>query len=181
MSFFQQIKAVKKALSEAKQMQKLTAEELLSLDNKTLFKTLDIRLAWETRWIKSKDNYTEVYNGAKRVFYVITQYCDEVNNGGLCQYFSNPSRLTAPYLLESLTEIGADKYATLLSDFLVANNIDVSDLSSFVIKELSEFQEQNKRYPFDAYDKTFYELYKAEPLENYLLLYVRQHIKEFEQ
>ncbi len=82
--------------------------------------------------------------------------------------------------MSSLNEIGAFKYAKLLSDFLTVNSIDVNNLSSFIIKELSECQEQNKRYSFDTYDDIFYALYKAEPLIDYLMVYVRQHIEEFE-
>ena len=110
---------------------------------------------------------------------MVRQYEEEINNGGLCQYFVNPSRLAAPFLLESLKEIGAFKYAGLLSDFLTVNGIEANDLSSFIIKDLSEFQAQNKRYPFDAYDDAFYSLYAAEPLNDHLMAYVRRHIEEF--
>lgn len=172
------IKQVKSALSEARKMIKMTTEELLSLDDEKLYDAINIRIAWEIRWAKSRDNYAEVYQGAKRAFYVVTQYDWAVNNGGLCQYFINPSRLAAPYLLSCLNEIGASEYAKLLSDFLTVNSIDVNDLSSFIIKDLSEFSEQNKRYPFDTYDDAFYKLYEAEPLITCLMTYVRQHIEE---
>ena len=178
MGILQYIKAVIGAAAEGRRIAKLTTEELLALDDETLYFTINLRLLWELRWKKSRDNYAEVHHGAKRVFYVVKQYDEEINNGGLCQYFTNPSRLATPYLLSSLNEIGASQYAKLFSDFLTANSIDVTDLSSFIIKDLSEFAEQNKRYPFDAYDDAFYALYK-EPLSGYLIAYVRQHIDEF--
>lgn len=179
MGIFGYVGQVKRALSEARKMVKMSPEELLSLDDETLCNTLKIRLSWEFRWGKSRENYAEAHRGAKRVFYVVRQYDEEINNGGLCQYFINSSRLAAPYLVSSLHEIGAGKYAELLSDFLTANGIDVNDLSSFIVKDLSEFQEQNERYPFDAYDNAFYALYGEEPLINILMAYVRKHIEEF--
>ena len=179
MGFFQYIKAVIKAVAEGHRIAKLTTEELLALDDETLYFTIHLRLIWERRWKKSRDNYAEIYYDAKRVFYVVEQYDEEINNGGLCQYFTNPSRLAAPYLLSSLNEIGASASAKLFSDFLTTNNIDVKDLSSFIIKDLSEFAKQNKRYPFDAYDDAFYKLCKEKPLNEYLIAYVRKHIDEF--
>lgn len=178
MQFLRFIRKVINALASTRKMAKMSSEELLSLNDEELYNTVTIRLAYDTRWKKS-DNYAEFHDGAKRVFYVISQYDEEVNNGGLCQYFVNSSRLAAPYLLKSLNELGVSEHAKLLSDFLTTNNIDVNDLSSFIIKDLSEFQEQNKKYPFDNFDETFYELYKKEPLYNCLIAYVRQHIEQF--
>lgn len=179
MGFWGYLKQVKSALAEARKMIKMTPKELLLLDDETLCNVLKIRLSWEIRWKKSRENYAEAHHGAKRDFYVVRQYDEEMNNGGLCQYFVNSSRLATPYLQSSLNEIGAFQYAKLFSDFLTENNIDVNNLDSFKIKELSEFQEQNKRYPFDDYDDAFYALYETEPLINYLMVYVRQHIEEF--
>lgn len=179
MGFGAYIKQVKSALAEARRMAKMSSKQLLSLDDETLCNTLSIRLLWETRWKKSRADNAEFYHGAKRVFYVIKQYVAEMNNGGLCQYFINPSRLAAPYLLESMQEIGSFRYAELLNDFLTENGIDVTNLDSFIIKDLSEFQEQNRRYPFDAYDDAFYALYGEEPLLHDLMVYVRRHMEEF--
>lgn len=178
MQFLKLIREITNALASSRKMAKMSSEELLSLNDEKLYDTIAVRLAYDTRWKKS-DNYAEFHNGAKRVFYVIRQYDEEVNNGGLCQYFVNSSRLAAPYLLESLNELGVFEHAKLLSDFLATNNIDVNDLSSFVIKDLTEFQKQNKKYPFDNFDETFYGLYKKKPLHNCLIAYVRQHIEQF--
>lgn len=178
MQFLRFTREVINALASTRKMAKMSSEELLSLNDENLYKTIALRLAYDTRWKKS-DNYAEFHDGAKRVFYVVRQYDEEVNNGGLCQYFVNSSRLAAPYLLESLNELGVSGHVKLLSDFLATNNIDVNDLSSFIIKDLAEFQEQNKKYPFDNFDETFYELYKKESLYNCLIAYVRQHIEQF--
>ena len=178
MGFLRSLREVKRALAKGRKIIKMSPEELSSLDDKELYEAINVRLAYDIRWQKS-ENYAGFYNGAKRVFYVINQYENEVNNGGLCQYFMNPTRLAAPYLLESLNVLGVSGHVKLLSDFLTTNNIDVNDLSSFIIKDLSEFQELNKRYPFDDFDNAFYKLYATEPLSDRLIAYARQHIEEF--
>lgn len=117
MGFLRFAREVLNALRSARKMVNMSSEELLSLDDEKLYGTIALKLACDTRWKKS-DNYAEFHDGAKRVFYVIRQYDEEVNNGGLCQYFVNSSRLAAPYLLESLNELGVAGHVELLSDFL---------------------------------------------------------------
>lgn len=172
------IKEVIKALSRGRKIIKMSREELLALDDGELYEAVAVRIAYDIRWEKA-DNYAEFYKGAKQVFYVIRQYDTEVNNGGLCQYFVNTTRLSAPYLLENLTKLGVSGHIKLLSDFLTTNNIDVNDLERFAIKDLSKFQELNESYPFDDFDNAFYKLYADEPLNKCLIEYVRQHIEEF--
>ena len=170
---------VKNALADGKQKSKMSAGELLALDDEALCHTLELRLAWEIRWERSRENYVGSYEGAKRAFFVVQQYDAEVNNGGLCQYFVNPSRLAAPYLAASLEAIGAPAHAALFSGFIAQNGIDPADLSAFAIRDLAEFSALNQRYPFDAYDKAFYALYSSAPLNSLLAAYARQHIGEF--
>lgn len=179
MGLFGWLGQVKDALSDSKQISRMSAEDLLALDDETLCHMLDIRLAWETRWEKPRENYAGSYEGAKRAFFVVQQYDAEVNNGGLCQYFVNPSRLAAPYLAASLKEVGAPAHAALFSDFVAQNAIDLQDLGAFAIRDLAEFSVLNQRYPFDAYDKAFYALCGADPLPPLLAAYARRHIGEF--
>ena len=103
----------------------------------------------------------------------------EVQNGGLCQFFVNSSRDVAPYVVESLNEIGAINYKILLSNFVEEHNINLSDLDSFMIEEVEEFEAQTKRYPFDDFDDKYYELYEKEPLEDLLISYAKKHLEDF--
>ncbi|MEI3339381.1 MAG: DUF4375 domain-containing protein [Eubacterium sp.] len=119
------------------------------------------------------------FTGAKRVSYVVQYYFMEVNNGGLCQYFVNSSRLTAPYILEGLKTIGADPYYEQLKQFIDENQIDLNDLDSFIIEDVDEFETQLGRYPFDEFDDQFYTLEEEYGVEEYLSRYVREHIQEF--
>ena len=97
----------------------------------------------------------------------------EVNNGGLCQFFVNSSRAFAPFVSESLFAVGADKTKELFDNFISENNIDLKDLNSFIITDLSEFAEQNQRYPFDDFDNKYYEIGEINHL---LIKYARENI-----
>jgi len=100
----------------------------------------------------------------------------EVNNGGLCQFFVNSSRMVAPLVSEYMGIIGAADHKKLYDDFTSKYGIDLNDLSSFDIEEAAEFEEQNQRYPFDEYDDAFYDM---EPLETYLKKFIRENVKDF--
>ena len=103
----------------------------------------------------------------------------EMMNGGLCQFFVNSSRDVAPYVVESLNKIGAINYKILLSNFVEEHNINLSDLDSFIIEEVEEFEAQTERYPFDDFDDKYYELYEKEPLEDLLISYAKKHLEDF--
>lgn len=113
---------------------------------------------------------------AGQVFYITSYYETEVNNGGLCQYFVNSSRETAPFLAECLTEIGAEDHRKLFADFITEYGIDLNDLSSFITDDISEYEEQEARYPFDAFDDAFFQL---KPIQDYLISYIRGNITMF--
>ena len=100
----------------------------------------------------------------------------EVNNGGLCQFFVNSSRLAAPWVSDGLAAIGAKEHKELFDGFINKYNINVNDLSSFSIRRVRDFEKQAKRYPFDEYDDQFYTL---PSLQEPLTAYIRQHLDEF--
>lgn len=115
-------------------------------------------------------------NKAQKTFYSINYLDMEVQNGGLCQFFVNSSRVVAPFISECLETIGANEHKKLYDEFITQNQIDQTDLSSFNIDDVSEYEGQTRRYPFDDFDNAYYNL---KPLENFLVEYVKQHIKEF--
>ncbi|MBQ0079455.1 MAG: DUF4375 domain-containing protein [Eubacterium sp.] len=156
----------------------MNQEELLALDNEGLYDAITDRVEYIIQYLDSAERLEKLKAGV-RVFYIVQTYELEVNNGGLCQYFVNSSRLTAPYLMENLREIGANKHADLLADFLDKNGISLDDLSSFAIDDIDDFEEQEGRFPFDEFDDGFYALYDEEHLSDVLVEYVRAHIEEF--
>mgnify|MGYP003297115743 CR=1 FL=1 len=100
----------------------------------------------------------------------------EVNNGGLCQFFVNSSRLAASWVSDGLAAIGATEHKELFDGFINKYKINVNDLASFSIRRARDFEKQAKRYPFDEYDDSFYAL---PSLREPLTAYIRQHIDEF--
>ena len=115
-------------------------------------------------------------NEEQRVFYAVNTLDMEVNNGGLCQFLVNSSRMFAPIVSECMEIIGAVEHQKLYDTFLEKHQIDVSDLSSFDCESVDAFQAQYERYPFDEYDDAFCEL---EPLQKHLTVFIKEHIDRF--
>ena len=100
----------------------------------------------------------------------------EIQNGGLCQFFVNSSRLLAPYVDECLQTINAQEHKKLLYDFVANNNIDLKHLESFEIEDINEYAAQTMRYDFDAFDNAYIEL---TPLQDYIVSYIKDNISAF--
>ena len=66
-------------------------------------------------------------------------------------------------------------FVALFDGFIARNNIDLTDLSSFKIEDVEEFEERMERYPFDEYDDAFYDF---EPLQVYLEKFARAKTDE---
>ena len=168
--------AINIALTPGAKFLKLTTEQLSQLSDEELFSAAWARA--ENRMIH-KGNLQEGFrflNEEQRVFYAVNYLEAEVNNGGLCQFFVNSSRMVAPFVGEYMGIIGAVEHQKLYEDFIQKYQIDTNDLSSFDSETLEIFQSQYKRYPFDEYDDAFY---KMKPLHNDLIAYIRNHIEKF--
>ena len=118
-------------------------------------------------------------NESQQVAYTVATFDMEVMNGGLCQYFTNSSRLTAPTLSEALLTVGAPKMQTLFSCFVDKYKIDLTDLSDFEIESESEYEENYARYPFDEFDDVWIPVYEIESLEALNAQFIRDHISDF--
>lgn len=114
-----------------------------------------------------------------RFLCALNAYQAEVNNGGLCQYFVNSSRDTAPYLEKALSAVGAERHWEQFHDFMESNRIDVNDLSDFILEDIDEFEEKCELYAFDEFDTAFYELEAEESLEALSAAYIRNHLSDF--
>ena len=155
---------------------KMPLEELKALPDDALFDALTARTEAKVvkagGFIDGVDSLTD----AEKVFYVASYYEMEVNNGGLCQFFVNSSRMIAPMLLDCLRAIGADEHAKLLETFVADNEIDLNELSSFAVDSYEEYEKRCESYPFDDFDDKFYEL---DAITDLLTSYAREHISEF--
>lgn len=178
MGFWGLIKVLKEEKKKAKKCMAMSVNELASLGDEELYDAIEHRILFETKSMDVEE-IIKKFVGAKLVFYVVQYFSMEVNNGGLCQYFVNSSRLTASCILDALKTIGADEYFSLLDQFISDNQIDMTDLDSFIIDEVEDFKRQAERYPFDEFDDSFYELESIVALEELLAKYVRNHIQDF--
>lgn len=155
---------------------RMSQEELKALPDDALFDALTARTEAKVvkagGFIDGVDSLTD----AEKVFYVASYYEMEVNNGGLCQFFVNSSRMLAPMLLDCLRKIGADEHAKLFGTFVADNGIDVNELSSFAVDSYEEYEKRCESYPFDDFDDKFYEL---DAITDLLTSYAREHISEF--
>ena len=155
---------------------RMSVDELRALSDEELFYAVMVRTERKVDGFENWEEGVNSLNFHQKVFYSVNWLEIEVNNGGLCQFFVNSSRMVAPFVSEYMAVIGADEHKRLYDDFVRQNGIDLCELSSFDVDDLEEFAEQYDRYPFDDYDDAFYE---AEPLETYLTKYARENLNDF--
>lgn len=173
-------KELKKSIEDAQKREQLylqmTCDELSELSDDELFEAAVVRTEHKVDRFEEWEEGVNSLNPSQKILYSVNWLEVEVNNGGLCQFFVNSSRMVAPFVSEYMSVIGANEHKRLFDDFIAKNGIDLTDLSSFDIDEAEEFEAQNQRYPFEEYDEAFYE---TEPLEAYLKSFVRKNLKEF--
>lgn len=180
MGIFGLIKSIVVSAKEERKKGKLylnmSKEDMASLSDEDLFEAAVIRTDNKVDGFDDIEEGFRSLNDSQKVLYVLNYFEAEVNNGGLCQFFVNQSRALAPYVSEYMGVVGAEEHKKLFDDFVSENKIDLTDLSSFIIYSVKDFDVQNQRYPFDEYDDAFYDL---EPIEAFLEKYVREHSEDF--
>ncbi len=154
----------------------LSSEEFALLPDDELFDAALARTENEVDEYEDLIDGIDALGGAKRIFYVASYYEMEVNNGGLCQFFVNSSRHAAPELSFALEAIGAFEHKRAYDEFVQKNNINTNDLSSFDTNSAEEFEAQTRRYPFEQFDKAFYDM---KPIRDYLTEYVKENKSKF--
>ncbi len=140
-----------KNIKKAKNFRAMSKEVFLALSDEEFFTAIECLCEDAVYDIKSPDIPQE-----QKLVYSLNKFEAEINNGGLCQFFVNSSRECAPFISEALEAIGADDIKALYDSFISDNKIDVTDLSSFIITSIDEFEVQTKRYDFDSFDDKFY-------------------------
>lgn len=168
--------SVKDYLEKEKLYKAMSNEELRNLPDDELVSAVNVRILGKTDEFEDTKEGMKALNEKERVFYVLNYLDMEVQNGGLCQFFVNDSRAVAPYVSGYMELVGAEEHKKLYDGFISKYSIDLENLSSFDSETAEEFIEQYDRFPFDEYDDAFYEL---EPIENYLLKFVKENIENF--
>ena len=185
MGFFRTLKILFRLLKDAPKLKaameaqnntyiNMTTEALASLPDDELFSAALIRV--EAKIDYASDESFATLSLPQKVLYSLSTLEAEVNNGGLCQFFVNSSRMMAPYISEHLGIIGAHGHKQLYDSFIQTNGIDVNDLSSFRITKAADFEKQTERYPFDEYDDAFYAL---PSLQEPLTAYIKANLSAF--
>ncbi len=170
------IERINKALLFDEKYIKMSIPELSQLTDDELFTAVWTRTE---NIVSSKEDILEGFNSLneeQRIFYAVNYLEMEVNNGGLCQFFVNSSRMVAPVVSEYMGIIGATEHKKLYDTFTEKHQINIQDLSSFDCETVEVFQSQYERYPFDEYDDAFY---KLEPLQKYLTQFIKENIEAF--
>jgi len=154
----------------------MRAEELSVLDDTELVSAAISRVYGVFGACEDENARIALLNDSQRVLYVVYTYESEVNNGGLCQYLSNDSRLSAPMLSEALKVLGDTVHRTHFEVFVRDNAIDLKHSDAFGKDAIKRFERMEKRYPFEPFDNAFYEL---PSLTEPIAAYIRAHITSF--
>lgn len=150
---------------------------LWQLSNDELMNALLARMQARTADL-SEEEALEVLNEPQRNLYVLKVFDEEVQTGGLLQFFVNDSRNLAPYVSDALKAVKAVPFTDFFDDFIQRHHIDLSDLTSFQIDDISEYELNIGRYPFDDFDGAFYYENLKNPLERILTVYAREHLDQ---
>ena len=173
-------KELKKSIAEAKENEArylaMSLEDLSALSDDELFHAIVSRTENKVGSFADWADGVNSLNSSQKIFYSLNWLEMEVNNGGLCQFFVNSSRMVAPLVSEYMGIVGANEHKKLYDDFVTENGIDLSDLSDFDIEKVEEYEEKTQKYPFDEYDAVFYDI---EPLETYLKKFIRNNLADF--
>ncbi len=179
-AIFQFKKELKRSIEEAKENEKryleMSTDELSVLSDDELFEAVTARTESKVDGFDEWEDGLNSLNPSQKIFYSVNWLEIEVNNGGLCQFFVNSSRMVAPLVSEYMDIIGAAQHKKLYDDFVNKNGIDLTELSFFDVDKVEEFEEKTEKYPFDEYDDAFYDI---EPLETYLKKFIRENLNDF--
>ena len=144
-------------------------DEILTTENNDMYDTL------VTRFMDTNPN---TLDQKQLTVAALITFDAEMMNGGLCQFFTNDYYGYAQYVGDALTEVGALEMQKHYSSFLSQNKIDVTKMDSFRILSIEDYLKQLKRFPYEAFEQTFSEIYEKENLGDILITYVQRYEDE---
>ena len=145
------------------------ANEILAMEDNDMYDAL------MTRFMDADLN---TLNQKQLTVATLINFESEMMGGGLCQFFTNDYPGYAQYVSNDLKEIGATEMQAHYTRFITQNGIDVTQMDSFRIIGIFDYLEQYERFPYEAFDNTFSEIYHNENLSDMLLAYVRLYANE---
>jgi len=177
---FRDTRELKKSVDRAKEKERRyiasTQAELSILSDDELYEAVLVRTEHKLDSFDRWEDGVNSLNRSQKIFYSINWFETEVNNGGLCQFFVNASRMIAPVISEYMGIIGANDHKKLYDDFVNNNEIDLTDLSFFDVHTVEDFKEKTQKYPFYEFDNAFYDM---EELAIPLTEFARQNLADF--
>ena len=126
---------------------------------------------WETGGAALSTLHTEA-----KVAYTLIAFEREFMNGGIAQYFTNSSRMTAPYLIQALRAVHADKTADLLEGHMASHRIDVNDPPMFDYEHQQVLEEQMNRYRIETLDERVSQLLARDGFDRGMAEYLRSNL-----
>lgn len=146
----------------------MSKEKLLTLDDDDFFEAMMLRCMEPPNGIR---NFSATHE--QKTYYTLMNFLLEVENGGLCQFFVNSSGECAPYVSDSLEEVGALALKKRYDAFIADNQIDVNDLSYFRAESQRDYEALAQQFDFDSFDDAFYE---DDSLYDLIIRYARENI-----
>ena len=144
----------------------LHTDEILTMEDRDMYDALLTRFM---------DAEPDTLNRKQLTVAALISFDAEMMNGGLCQFFVNDYNGYAQYVSDALGEVGAIEMQAHYLSFVTQNGIDVTQMDSFRIVSVQDYLKQAERFPYEAFDHTFSEIYRRENLSDLLLAYVRLH------
>lgn len=186
MGFFSNIKEMFSLMREIKNMKEITPEErerilamstdeLSMLSDDELYEAVDLRV--DSKLLDS-ENVLDVcasLNETQKAFAYVQNYDSDMVIS-IAFFFKGMNKVLAPYISGALETIGAYDHKRLFDNFVRENGINLYDLSEFAVEGERQEKKLKKRYPIDKFDEDFRQL---KDLDEYLLEFVKQNIKEF--
>ena len=80
----------------------LHGEELKKLSDEQLYETVYLQTLDLVETFSDEETAFSKISVEQKTFYILSIYDMEIQNGGLCQFFVNPSSSLAPYIKDNL-------------------------------------------------------------------------------
>lgn len=159
---------------------------LLEMEDYRLISEVRDAIIDEIRNLHSEDDLEKIPDIK---FYLITAsiFDIEMQNGGLCQFLVNEGNFHGPMLVDALCAFGAEHHGRMIAEFCKENGIDLSNLQELLPENVDpycmteNYLELLNKYPFDEFDKAYFEIDRECPLEGILGEYIRKNILQFQE
>ncbi len=170
------VKMISDIAEQNKMYREADIEELVKLEDNAVYEAIGSRVLAKIDFNNYESSFSAL-NEYEQTFWVVYEFDAENLNGGLCQYFGNTRGRDCDRIVDDLKTVGADKYASLYTDFINENEVEISAFSSGWDES---WESRYNKYPYDDFDEAFGKLYMEEKaLESYLAEYVRENSEYF--